>query len=115
MSSVIFTVEVDVKDEFTEMVYTFMQAMHKLTHEFDKGCIQYDLYRDKKNKSKFFFIEEWDSEESLEEHRQKEHYKNFMGFIDGKLDSIDKKLEKVDTKPLEKFVPIDVENLPSNF
>lgn len=106
MSKVIFTVELKIKEEFSEMVYTFMQAMHKLTHEFDTGCIQYDLFRDKDDKSKCYFIEEWEDENALEEHKQKEHYKNFMEFLDGKVESSNKVLEKIDTSSFEKFEAI---------
>lgn len=102
MSSIVFTVKIKVKEEFTQIVYPFMQAMHKLTHEFDEGFVQYDLYKDKEDENKFYFIEEWDSEESLEQHKQKEHYKSFIEFMDGKLESIDKVLEKIDTSSLEK-------------
>jgi len=103
MSNIVFTVEMKVKEEFTQIVDPFMRAMHKLTHEFDGGLVQYDLYKDKEDENKFYFIEEWDSEESLEKHKQKEHYKNFIEFIDDKLESIDKVLEKIDTSSLEKI------------
>ena len=103
MSNIVFTVEMKVKEEFTQIVDPFMRAMHKLTHEFDGGLVQYDLYKDKEDENKFYFIEEWDSEESLEKHKQKEHYKNFIEFIDDKLESIDKVLKKIDTSSLEKI------------
>jgi len=103
MSNIVFTVKMKVKEEFTQIVDPFMRAMHKLTHEFDGGLVQYDLYKDKEDENKFYFIEEWDSEESLEKHKQKEHYKNFIEFIDDKLESIDKVLEKIDTSSLEKI------------
>lgn len=107
MNNVIFTVEIKVKKEFSETIYPFMQAMHKLTHEFDEGCIQYDLFRDNEDKSKFYFVEEWEDEAALENHRQAEHYKNFIEFIDGKLESIDKVFEKIDTSSFEKFKGIE--------
>ena len=103
MSNIVFTVKMKVKEEFTQIVDPFMRAMHKLTHEFDGGLVQYDLYKDKEDENKFYFIEEWDSEESLEKHKQKEHYKNFIEFIDDKLESIDKVLKKIDTSSLEKI------------
>ena len=103
MSNIVFTVKMKVKEEFTQIVDPFMRAMHKLTHEFDGGLVQYDLYKDKEDENRFYFIEEWDSQESLEKHKQKEHYKNFIEFIDDKLESIDKVLEKIDTSSLEKI------------
>lgn len=106
MSNIIFTVEIKVKEEYTEMVYTFMQALHKLTHEFDKGCIQYDLYKDSYDSSMFYFIEEWEDEAALEAHTKKDHYKSFMEFVDGKLESTNKLDHKIDLVTLEKFEPI---------
>lgn len=103
MSELIFTVEITAKDEFVEIVPPFAQAMHKLTHEFDKGIIQYDLFTDKDDKTKFYFVEEWEDEASLEAHRQKDHYKRFIEFLDGSAESIDKKMEKIDTSSLEKY------------
>ena len=103
MSELIFTVEIKVKEDFCEVVPPFAQAMHKLTHEFDKGIIQYDLYTDKNDKSMFYFVEECEDEASLEAHNQKDHFKRFVEFLEGSTESIDKKFEKIDTSSLEKY------------
>ncbi|WP_419773915.1 putative quinol monooxygenase [Halarcobacter sp.] len=108
MSNIVFTVKIKVKEEFTQIVYPFMQAMHKLTHDFDEGFVQYDLFKDKEDENKFYFIEEWDSEKSLEKHKQKEHYKSFIEFLDDKVESIDKVLEKIDTSSLEKVESLNI-------
>ncbi|WP_072679425.1 putative quinol monooxygenase [Arcobacter sp. LA11] len=97
MSNIILVVKVKVKEEFTQEVYTFMKALHKLTHELDSGCIQYDLHKVKEEESMFCFIETWENQESLDEHMQKGHFKNFMEFTDGKVEEI-----KIDF--LEKYV-----------
>ncbi len=103
MNELIFTVEIKAKEGFDEIVAPFAQAMHKLSHEFDEGIIQYDLYRSKDDRSMFYFVEEWESEKALESHRQKDHYKRFIEFLDGSAESIDKKFEKIDTTNLEKY------------
>lgn len=88
MSNVILVVKIKVKDEFVDGVYPFMKALHKLTHELDKGCIQYDLHKVKEQEGEFCFIETWENQESLDEHMQKEHFKNFMEFADGKIEDM---------------------------
>ncbi len=90
MSNVVLVVKVKVKEEFAEQVYPFMKALHKLTHEFDRGCIQYDLHEVKDEANTFCFIETWEDESCLIEHSQKEHFKNFMEFVDGKIEKMDK-------------------------
>jgi len=90
MKNVVLVVKAKVKEEFSEEVYTFMKALHKLTHEFDRGCLQYDLHKVKDEENTFCFIETWEDEACLIEHSQKEHFKNFMSYVDGKIESMEK-------------------------
>lgn len=94
MENVNLLVEVKVKDEFIEPVYTFMKALHKLTHELDEGCLQYDLLQSKDDKSKIFFIEKWENQDYLDRHMQKEHFKNFNEFTKDKIE--DSKINFID-------------------
>ena len=100
MSNVILVVKVKVKEEFEEQVYTFMKALHKLTHEFDEGCIQYDLHKVKDEKSTFCFIETWENQEALDAHMKKDHFTNFVEFTKDKTEApeftfLDKYVEQV--------------------
>lgn len=88
MSNVILVVNIKVKEEFVDEVYVFMKALHKLTHELDSGCIQYDLHKVKEQEDKFCFIETWENKESLDAHMQAEHFKNFIEFTDGKIEDM---------------------------
>ena len=88
MNNVTIVVNIKVKEEFIEQVYPFMKALHKLTHEFDSGCIQYDLHKVNTKENEFCFIETWENQESLDEHMKKDHFKNFMEFVDGKLEDM---------------------------
>lgn len=90
MSNVILVVKVKVKKEFEEEVFTFMKALHKLTHEFDKGCIQYDLHKVKDEESTFCFVETWEDQESLDAHTQAGHYVNFMQYAQDKIEDVQK-------------------------
>ena len=67
MDNVILVVNIKVKEEFVDEVYAFMKALHKLTHELDSGCIQYDLHKVKEEENTFCFVETWENQESLDD------------------------------------------------
>lgn len=43
----------------------------------EKGCIQYDLYEDNRNKGVFFIHENWESNEDLHNHQVSDHMMKF--------------------------------------
>lgn len=43
----------------------------------EKGCIQYDLYEDNRNKGVFFIHENWETNEDLHNHQVSEHMMKF--------------------------------------
>jgi len=49
----------------------------------ETGCLKYELYRDIENLNSFTFIEEWENEEAIENHRKTEHYISFRSQIAG--------------------------------
>lgn len=77
-----------VKKEYLEEVYNEIVTLHKLTHELDSGCIQYDLTQDIDDEQTFIFVETWENSECLVEHSQKEHFKNFMESIENKVEDV---------------------------
>lgn len=90
MDNIIFVIKIKVKKEFEDEVYTFMKALHKLTHEFDEGIIQYDLHKVKDEESTFCFIENWKTNEAYEAHRDKDHTKNFKEYLEDKIVDVQK-------------------------
>lgn len=46
----------------------------------EKGCIQYELFEDNRNKGVFFIHENWESNDDLHNHQVSEH---MMKFRDG--------------------------------
>ena len=99
MNNVILVVKVKVKEEFAEEVYIFMKALHKLTHELDDGCLQYDLHKVLEEENTFCFIETWKDESGLIAHSKKEHFVNFMEYAEGKIEDMQKTfLKKYDEK-----------------
>lgn len=51
------------------------------------GCVQYDLHLDNENPALFIFIENWESEEVLQDHANSEHFKAFTKATDGALEN----------------------------
>ena len=45
----------------------------------EKGCLSYKILTNRKDKSKFTFIEEWLNDTAIEEHNNAKH---FMQFVD---------------------------------
>ncbi|MFC4162952.1 putative quinol monooxygenase [Epilithonimonas zeae] len=43
----------------------------------EKGCIQYDLFEDHRNKGVFFIHETWESNEDLQQHQVSDHLMKF--------------------------------------
>jgi len=52
----------------------------------EKGCIQYDLYEDHRNKGVFFIHEAWETSEDLHNHQVSDHMVKFREAIAGQLD-----------------------------
>lgn len=63
----------------------------------EKGCIEYELYQDKKDSYILVVVEEWESDEALKNHKDSEHFKRIVPMI-GKLTS-----SKVDSNVYKKI------------
>lgn len=44
MKNIVIVATIKVKKGFKDEVYNELIKLHKATHEFDEGCIQYDIY-----------------------------------------------------------------------
>ncbi|WP_333851994.1 putative quinol monooxygenase [Epilithonimonas sp.] len=53
----------------------------------EKGCIQYDLFEDHRNKGVFFIHETWESNEDLQQHQVSDHMLKFRESIASLLDN----------------------------
>ncbi|TDX86689.1 putative quinol monooxygenase [Epilithonimonas xixisoli] len=56
-----------------------IELMKKLVIETrkEKGCIQYDLFEDNRNKGVFFIHEIWESNDDLQSHQVADHMMKF--------------------------------------
>lgn len=53
----------------------------------EKGCIQYDLFEDNRNKGAFFIHETWETNDDLHKHQVSEHMINFRDNINPLLEN----------------------------
>ncbi len=61
------------QDELLELL-----KMMTIESRQEKGCLKYDLFQDKQNSNNFTLIESWETNESLNDHKQTEHFKLFV-------------------------------------
>ncbi|HBL85252.1 MAG: hypothetical protein A2Y17_03395 [Clostridiales bacterium GWF2_38_85] len=62
-----------VKEGKVREFYALAKLLEKETNEKDTGCIKYVLVRDKNNPNTFAYIEEWESQETLDNHTKAKH------------------------------------------
>jgi len=97
MKNIVIIASIKIKDGFKDEVYNELLKLYASTHEFDEGCLQYDLHKDLADENSFTFVETWQSAEFLALHEQKEHFKTFVSKIENKIDALTiNKLEKLD-------------------
>ena len=61
-----------VKEEFQDLYQESLMSLIIPTRK-EKGCLLYDLHRNKEDYSHFIFYEIWDSRSSLNDHAASEH------------------------------------------
>lgn len=81
--------KIKIKKEYTVEVFEELSKLHKLTHEKDEGCIQYDLTQDIEDELTFIFVEVWKDSQSLSLHEKTEHFISFLENVDGKLEFVE--------------------------
>ena len=86
MSQIVLVVKINIKKDHIETVVKEFKDLHKYTHELDRGCIQYDYHQSTDNKNVYFFIETWQNQEALDEHKTKEHFLNFVKNTEGMIE-----------------------------
>ena len=96
MKNIVLVVKLTIKENYVEYVTKELLTLHKLTHQEDKGCIQYDLHTLNEEPNSLMLIETWEDQQSLDEHKLKSHFIEFMK-------KVDNKLEKMEFNILEKI------------
>lgn len=96
MKNIVVVVNVKIKSEFKDEVYSELVKLYKATHRYDDGVVQYELHKELDVEDSFTFIETWENEALLLAHEKKDYFLNFLSSIDNKLESLwVQKLEKL--------------------
>ncbi len=66
-----------VKDGKTNDFMALAKSMVTETQK-ENGCIFYNIFKNNETDNEFAFIEQWESEESLEAHKVSRHFKNLV-------------------------------------
>lgn len=73
---IILVARIKAKEDHIDTVKAGLQGIVPPTLK-EKGCIKYELHQDQKDSSVFIFVEEWASEEDLNNHSVADHIKAF--------------------------------------
>lgn len=96
MKNISVVATLTLKSSPSESILEALKALHTMTHQEDKGCLQYDLHKDSEKENTYVFIETWQSAVLLDAHMNKDHFKAFQSALEGKVKSRSlQKLEKI--------------------
>lgn len=96
MQKVVLIATLVLKDGNNEGVLEALMALHKATHQEDKGCLQYDVHKDNESENTYVFVETWESEALLAEHMEKAHFATYKTFMGDKVERLSlQKLTKI--------------------
>lgn len=96
MKKVVLIATLVLKDGNNEGVLEALMALHKATHQEDKGCLQYDVHKDNESENTYVFVETWESEALLAEHMEKAHFATYKTFMGDKVERLSlQKLTKI--------------------
>jgi quinol monooxygenase YgiN len=66
------------RDEFLAVIGPLVKASNE-----ESGCISYRFYEDPLAPNEFIFVEEWESQESLDLHLKEPHFEDFARQLPG--------------------------------
>jgi len=84
-SNMTLVVKMTIAKPFLAEVTQELVKLQNSTLALDKGCIQYDLHKVVNEENSFTLIEKWQDTNSLENHKQKEHFQSFIQKTNGKI------------------------------
>ncbi|WP_024954958.1 putative quinol monooxygenase [Sulfurospirillum arcachonense] len=97
MKNIVIVASIKIKSEFRDEVYAQLVKLHKNTHTYDDGVVQYELHKEIGCENSFTFIEIWENEELLGVHEKKDYFLDFIAKLENKLENMSvQKLEKID-------------------
>ena len=78
-------IKMTIEEPFLNEVTDELIKLQHSTLALDKGCIQYDLHKVINAENSFTLIEKWEDTKSLEKHKEKKHFQNFIKNTNGKI------------------------------
>ena len=72
-----------VKAECVEEYLAIVKELVEKTNALDKGCIKYELCKNVNDPQSFVMLEEWEDQESLNNHMKSEHFTGLVPKMDG--------------------------------
>ena len=78
MNTITFTVEI-----FPEKRHEFMQTIRLLNEKIkqEKGLVRVNLFQDVDNSSRFNLIEEWETQDDLDDHTRSNNFRVLIGAL----------------------------------
>lgn len=76
--SIAINAKLTIKPEFVDQAKELLAKMVKPTNE-EKGCISYVLVQDVLTPNIFYYIEEWESKQHLDDHIAAPHFVEILG------------------------------------
>ncbi|MCL2366426.1 MAG: antibiotic biosynthesis monooxygenase [Oscillospiraceae bacterium] len=68
----------NIKPEKRDEFIALMKQLVENTKKEDRGVINYGLYQDVKDPNVIAMLEEWESEEAIDEHLKKQHFLDLL-------------------------------------
>lgn len=78
MPAITVVAKIKVKADAIDKVRSEMLKLVQATKENDAGCLNYDLHQENGDPSVFFFLENWESQEQLNQHLETEHMRSYL-------------------------------------
>ena len=82
MTGITVVARIKAGPDSVETVKDGLLAMIEPTRK-EAGCLDYQLYQDTMDPSVFVFYEKWENADSLEKHKETDHYKRYASTVFG--------------------------------
>ena len=67
-----------IKEECVDSFLAIAKELVEKTNSLDKGCIRYELCKDVNDPLRFVMLEEWEDQNSLDEHMKAKHFTDLV-------------------------------------
>jgi quinol monooxygenase YgiN/GNAT superfamily N-acetyltransferase len=86
MTRIAVIARIKARSEYADEIRKQLSSLVEPTRTKDEGCIRYELYHDDEDPALFYFLEEWESRDSLQRHLASEHVQEHLKSAGGMLE-----------------------------